>query len=220
MPQHDRQALSCRVGNLLSAFHALAGLCSALHLSLSAGLEHPQLPLAETSAAALGPAPQLPAQQPEVALPPCVPAGSSSGSSGSRGSGADGGSAEEVASAAEDTAAVEGEAAESKATGMEGVEQAPPAQPTTALPPPPAPSPPPQHTSSVSPPARGAGQPLAEAEPAIAAALRPFGEAFDDLIDAVSEEGQLRAWCFLLDYGAVRPLSWQHLCCAITPVDG
>ncbi len=42
-----------------------------------------------------------------------------------------------------------------------------------------------------------------QAEPAIGAALRPFGEAIDELVAAVGDAAQLRAWHFVLEYREV-----------------
>lgn len=42
-----------------------------------------------------------------------------------------------------------------------------------------------------------------QAEPAIGAALRPFGAAIDELVAAISDAAQLRAWPFVLEYREV-----------------
>lgn len=43
-----------------------------------------------------------------------------------------------------------------------------------------------------------------EEEPAIAAALRPFGGTIDELIGCIDEQGQLPSWHFVLEYREVR----------------
>ncbi|PRW20575.1 E3 ubiquitin- ligase HUWE1 [Chlorella sorokiniana] len=58
-PPADRERLSCRVGHLFSAFHALAGLCSTLGVNLTAALAHPSRPLVDACLAVAAPAGKL-----------------------------------------------------------------------------------------------------------------------------------------------------------------
>ena len=232
VPHADREHLSIRVGHLFSAYHALGSLCAALHLSLTAGVAHPGAPLAETSAAALGPPPAPPPPTLLLADSPPRPAGSSSGCCSGGGGGGGGGGGNVLSAAGPEAMESEPAAEDSGSPGSLKLEEmdaddassgngsaadeatlpAPllPGLPLALTAPAPAaeaaPVAQPAATPAVPPAAALAASPALEpqAEPAIGAALLPFGDAIDELISCVTDQAQLRAWHFALEYAEVR----------------
>ena len=202
MAAGDRQAqaLFLRVGHLLSAYHALAGLCSQLHLSLSSGLQHPARPLEESSAADLGPAAQVPAQQ-----APVSGAGLAAGAAASSCS-LDGGCGSGESSAAGSSSTCCSGGADDQRhhipwpcadSSKDAMEADPSVQAESGS------SGQPGSTTPDTPTATGSSlQP--HAGPAIGAALRPFAAAVDALIGSIIDEAQLTAWHFVLEYNQVR----------------
>ncbi|KAL4422562.1 hypothetical protein ABPG75_008759 [Micractinium tetrahymenae] len=232
VPPSDREQLSVRVGHLLSAYHALAGLCSALDLSLSAGVEHPHAPLAASSAAALGPLRSL-ALAPLTPAPSLEPVGAAAlgavatalaGPASGDGGSAEGGTIEDRAGPAAEQASVKNDGAGTSRSPSPSLDErtmlVDPAAPAPAAAAPAAaaatvylqaaatdgPS------SPVPPrlPATAAAAQQPQAEPALAAALRPFGDALHELVAAVADQAQLRAWLFLLEYKQVAGLGCRQ----------
>lgn len=196
VPQADCERLSVRVGHLLSAYHTLGGLCSTLGLSLSAGVAQPYEPLAESSAAAAGPlrvlltpAPSLepPAGASLAAATAAASAGPAASSGGSPGLGA-----------ARGVVRPSPEEAAAKLLGA-GASCSPSPAPGDRASGPPAPPQLPEAAAA----APAAAQRHPQAEPALAAALHPFREAVGELVAAVADPAQLRAWHFLLEYRQV-----------------
>ena len=218
VPQRDREQLACRVGHLLSAYHSLAGLCSAAQLSLTAGVARPSLPLAQASleAAAAAAAAAEAAAEGEGQLQQgqglhyyaSQDAGAGSNAADMADDGEEGQEAAEATGGTHTTeqcqqqgpgpeqGASPGESSDSpKAT--EGPAAATFLPAVASFPPTPL-----QNGRQVQQAHQGQQE-----EAAIGAVLRPYCEAVDELIACIAEEGQLHSWHFVLEYGEVASLA-------------